>query len=87
MSFTSNMNLNLQRNINFLSAEEESKFENNKAVIDEYSKRESIHFLGIYSEKSAALLNEVINWRISICKFKPGIRYPEVDFLKGGGLL
>jgi hypothetical protein len=81
------LNHNLQRNVNFLSVEEESKFENNKVVALKYGTgQESINFLGIYSEKSAVLLNEVINWRINRCDFKSRLSYSDVKSLKGGGL-
>lgn len=78
-------NSRFHRSIIFLNAEEESKFENNKPVKVKYGEQESISFLGIYSEKSATLLNEVINWRIDRCDFKSG-RYPDIETIKGGGL-
>ena len=34
------------------------------------SRRESVTYLGVYSEKAAILLNEVINWKMNTCKIK-----------------
>ena len=63
--------MSLHRNVNFLSVEEERKFENNAKVRNSRSSEmESIKFLNIFSEKSANLLNEVINWRINSCDTK-----------------
>ena len=84
-----NMNMmNIQREIKFLSVEEERKFENNKVVSPSYvSIHESVTYLGIHSEKAATLLNEVINWRIRTCSTKVCKEYYNgVDSLKGGGL-
>lgn len=80
--------MNLQREIKFLSVEEERKFKNNNVVSCNYGgRRESVTFLGIYSEKAASLLNEVINWRINICKTKFAREYyDDVSSLKGDGL-
>ena len=84
-----NMNMmNIQREIKFLSVEEERKFENNNVASSSYvSIHESVTYLGIYSEKAATLLNEVINWRIRTCSTKVCKEYYNgVDSLKGGGL-
>ena len=80
--------MNLQREVKFFSVEEERKFENNKVVSSSYgSLRESVTYLGVYSEKAATLLNEVINWRIGTCSTKASKKYYNgVDSLKGGGL-
>ena len=81
-------NMNLQREIKFFSMEEERKFENNNVVSSSYgSIHESVTYLGVYSEKAATLINEVINWRIRTCNSKAGKEYyDDVDSLKGGGL-
>lgn len=81
-------NMNLQREIKFFSVEEERKFENNNVVSSSYgSIHESVTYLGVYSEKAATLINEVINWRIRTCNSKAGKEYyDDVDSLKGGGL-
>ena len=81
-------NMSIQREIKFLSVEEERKFENNNVASSSYvSIHESVTYLGIYSEKAATLLNEVINWRIRTCSPKVSERYCDgVDSLKGGGL-
>ena len=81
-------NMSLRRNISFLTVKEERKFKNNNVVSCNYGgRRESVTFLGIYSEKAASLLNEVINWRINICKTKFAREYyDDVNSLKGGGL-
>ena len=81
-------NMNIKREIKFLSVEEERKFENNNVTSSSYgSIHESVTYLGIYSEKAATLLNEVINWRIKTCSTKASKRYCDgVDSLKGGGL-
>ena len=80
--------MSIQREIKFLSVEEERKFENNNVASSSYvSIHESVTYLGIYSEKAATLLNEVINWRIRTCSPKVSERYCDgVDSLKGGGL-
>ena len=80
--------MNIQREIKFLSVEEERKFENNNVASSSYvSIHESVTYLGIYSEKAATLLNEVINWRIRTCSTKVCKEYYNgVDSLKGGGL-
>lgn len=80
--------MNLQREIKFLSVEEERKFENNNVVSSNYGcLHESVTSLEVYSEKAATLLNEVINWRIRTCNAKTGKGYYEgLDSLKGGGL-
>ena len=80
--------MNIQREIKFLSVEEERKFENNNVASSSYgSIRESVTYLGIHSEKAATLLNEVINWRIRTCSTKVCKEYYNgVDSLKGGGL-
>ena len=81
-------NMSIQREIKFLSVEEERKFENNNVASSSYvSIHESVTYLGIHSEKAATLLNEVINWRIRTCSPKASERYCDgVDSLKGGGL-
>ena len=81
-------NINIQREIKFLSVEEERKFENNNVASSSYgSIHESVTYLGIHSEKAATLLNEVINWRIKTCSTKANKEYCDgVDSLKGGGL-
>ena len=81
-------NINIQREIKFLSVEEERKFENNNVASSSYgSIHESVTYLGIHSEKAATLLNEVINWRIKTCSTKANKEYYNgVDSLKGGGL-
>lgn len=81
-------NMSFRRNISFLTVKEERKFENNNVVSYNYGGRlESVTFLGIYSEKAASLLNEVINWRIRTCAAKAGKEYyDDVNSLKGGGL-
>lgn len=81
-------NMNLQREIKFLSVEEERKFENNNVVSSNYgSIHESVTYLGVHSEKAATLLNEVINCRIRTCKTKFNKEYyNDVDVLRGGGL-
>ena len=81
-------NMSIQREIKFLSVEEERKFENNNVASSSYvSIHESVTYLGIHSEKAATLLNEVINWRIRTCSPKVSERYCDgVDSLKGGGL-
>ena len=81
-------NMNIEREIKFLSVEEERKFENNNVASSSYgSIHESVTYLGIHSEKAATLLNEVINWRIRTCSPKASERYCDgVDSLKGGGL-
>ena len=81
-------NMNIEREIKFLSVEEERKFENNNVTSSSYgSIHESVTYLGIYSEKAATLLNEVINWRIKTCSTKANKEYYNgVDSLKGGGL-
>lgn len=80
--------MSLRRNIRFLTVKEEHKFENNNVVSCNYGGGlESVIFLGIFSEKAASLLNEVINWRINICKTKFAREcYGDVNSLKGGGL-
>ena len=81
-------NMNIEREIKFLSVEEERKFENNNVASSSYgSIHESVTYLGIHSEKAATLLNEVINWRIKTCSTKANKEYYNgVDSLKGGGL-
>ena len=81
-------NMNIKREIKFLSVEEERKFENNNVASSSYgSIHESVTYLGIHSEKAATLLNEVINWRIKTCSTKANKEYCDgVDSLKGGGL-
>ena len=81
-------NMNIEREIKFLSVEEERKFENNNIASSSYgSIHESVTYLGIHSEKAATLLNEVINWRIRTCSTKVCKEYYNgVDSLKGGGL-
>ena len=81
-------NMNIEREIKFLSVEEERKFENNNIASSSYgSIHESVTYLGIHSEKAATLLNEVINWRIRTCNTKANKEYYNgVDSLKGGGL-
>ena len=81
-------NMSIQREIKFLSVEEERKFENNNVASSSYvTIHESVTYLGIHSEKAATLLNEVINWRIRTCSPKVSERYCDgVDSLKGGGL-
>ena len=81
-------NMSIQREIKFLSVEEERKFENNNVASSSYvSIHESVTYLGIHSEKAATLLNEVINWRIKTCSTKANKEYYNgVDSLKGGGL-
>ena len=81
-------NMSIQREIKFLSVEEERKFENNNVASSSYvSIHESVTYLGIHSEKAATLLNEVINWRIKTCNTKANKEYYNgVDSLKGGGL-
>ena len=81
-------NMSIQREIKFLSVEEERKFENNNVASSSYvTIHESVTYLGIHSEKAATLLNEVINWRIRTCSPKASERYCDgVDSLKGGGL-
>ena len=81
-------NMNIKREIKFLSVEEERKFENNNVASSSYvSIHESVTYLGIHSEKAATLLNEVINWRIKMCSTKANKEYYNgVDSLKGGGL-
>ena len=81
-------NMSIEREIKFLSVEEERKFENNNVASSSYvSIHESVTYLGIHSEKAATLLNEVINWRIRTCSPKASERYCDgVDSLKGGGL-
>ena len=81
-------NMNIEREIKFLSVEEERKFENNNVASSSYgSIHESVTYLGIHSEKAATLLNEVINWRIKTCNTKANKEYYNgVDSLKGGGL-
>ena len=80
--------MSIQREIKFLSVEEERKFENNNVASSSYvSIHASVTYLGIHSEKAATLLNEVINWRIRTCSPKASERYCDgVDSLKGGGL-
>ena len=80
--------MSIQREIKFLSVEEERKFENNNVASSSYvTIHESVTYLGIHSEKAATLLNEVINWRIRTCSPKASERYCDgVDSLKGGGL-
>ena len=80
--------MNIEREIKFLSVEEERKFENNNIASSSYgSIHESVTYLGIHSEKAATLLNEVINWRIRTCSTKVCKEYYNgVDSLKGGGL-
>ena len=80
--------MNIEREIKFLSVEEERKFENNNVASSSYeSIHESVTYLGIHSEKAATLLNEVINWRIRTCSTKVCKEYYNgVDSLKGGGL-
>lgn len=80
--------MSLHRNIKFLSVEEERKFENNAKVHNSRNgETESVKFLNIFSEKSANLLNEVINWRIGSCETKARVwGTPDEKDLKGGGL-
>ena len=80
--------MSMHRNIKFLSVEEERKFENNAKVHNSRtSETESIKFLNIFSEKSANLLNEVINWRINSCDTKARVwGTPNENDLVGGGL-
>lgn len=83
--------MKIWRNISFLNA----KAELEPGLI---RKRESVTYLGVYSEKAAILLNEVINWKINTCIEKyveaknacsvyPQRYYNDDDFpIKGGGL-
>ena len=87
--------MKIWRNISFLNVKAE-RSEREPGLI---RRRESVTYLGVYSEKAAILLNEVINWKINTCieKYveakKNGYVYPpryfndDDDFpIKGGGL-
>lgn len=87
--------MKIWRNISFLNVKAE-RSEREPGLI---RRRESVTYLGVYSEKAAILLNEVINWKINTCieeyveAKKNGYVYPpryfndDDDFpIKGGGL-
>lgn len=87
--------MKIWRNISLLNVKAESE----PGLI---RRRESVTYLGVYSEKAAILLNEVINWKINTCieKYVEEKKYDRVhlprnyndddfpnDFpIKGGGL-
>ena len=86
--------MKIWRNISFLNVKAE-RSEREPGLI---RRRESVTYLGVYSEKAAILLNEVINWKINICieKYVEEKKacsvylpkyYDDDDFpVKGGGL-